>query len=96
MGRSGVTNFPHAEHFAGQIAYFSDGIQPGIEPVPNGDEGLADMRALLTIEEAALTGMTVSLTPAEFTRRICPEMKRSLDITSHRLVLQVPGTIHAC
>lgn len=86
-GQETVTNFPQVDHFAGQIAYFSDCIQSGIEPVPNGDEGLADMRALLAIEEAALTGSLVRLAPAEFTRRIDPEMSRSLELTAHRLVL---------
>lgn len=86
-GQEKVENFPHVDHFAGQIAYFSDCIQSSIEPVPNGDEGLADMRALLAIEEAARTGMTVSLAPTAFTRRINSEMRRSFGMTTHRLVL---------
>jgi len=47
---------PDSDHFGGQAAYFSDCILKGERPVPDGAEGLADMRALLAIEAAAKTG----------------------------------------
>lgn len=85
-GQDTVTEYPHDDHFAGQIAYFSDCIRTGSEPEANGEEGLADMRALLAIEEAARTGQTVALPPVPFRRRIEPSMRRSFPTTMRRMV----------
>lgn len=62
--------FRQVDHFAGQIAYFSDCIRQSIAPEADGAEGLADMRALLAIDDAARTGETVHLEPKAFGRRI--------------------------
>jgi predicted dehydrogenase len=48
--------FPGVDNFSGQTAYFSDCILKGERPEPDGEEGLADMRAMLAIEAAARTG----------------------------------------
>ena len=57
-GDGGVseTQFPQIDHFGAQVAYFSDCIKAGTPPEADGDEGLADLRALIAIEKAALTG----------------------------------------
>lgn len=86
-GAETVETFPQVDHFAGQIAYFSDCIAKGHPPAPDGEEGLADMRALLAIDHAARTGETVSLAPRPFGRGISPDMLRRFPTTSRRLLL---------
>jgi len=56
LDQSDTRHFPHYDHFAGQISYFSDCIEAGIEPQPSGEEGLADLEILFAIERAAATG----------------------------------------
>jgi len=86
-GSETTTHLDPVDHFAGQIAYFSDCIAAGVPPEADGEEGLADMRALLAIDEAAQTGETVHLTPEPFKAGIRPEMLRSFAPTTKRLVL---------
>ena len=80
-----VQTYPHVDHFAGQIAYFSDCILTGLPPEPDGREGLADMITLLAIEQAAASEQIVPLNLP--TRDRCPDlaMARSLPLTSKRL-----------
>ena len=56
-------------------------------PEADGAEGLADMRALLAIDEAARTGETVRLAPMDFGRGIDAGMVRRLPVTDRRLLL---------
>ncbi|MFM2355851.1 MAG: hypothetical protein RLZZ528_1587 [Pseudomonadota bacterium] len=79
--------FPQVDHFAGQIAYFSDCIAAGIPPEADGEEGLADLRALLAIDEAARTGETILLEPRAFKAGIRTDMARAFAPTTKRLVL---------
>lgn len=76
---------PDSDHFGGQAAYFSDCILNGVRPVPDGEEGLADVRALLAIEAAAKTGQAQDIRsperdnrPSENTVRIVPRTDRRL------------------
>lgn len=76
---------PDSDHFGGQAAYFSDCILTGQRPVPDGEEGLADVRALLAIEAAAKTGQpqpiatpTRDVHPSRDTVRIVPRTERRL------------------
>ncbi|MBB5223148.1 putative dehydrogenase [Amaricoccus macauensis] len=86
-GRVEETPFERVDQFGGQIAYFSDCIVRGEPPVADGGEGLADMRALLAIEEAALTGRPVAIgTPAR-SRYASADMARSCPVTDHRLLI---------
>lgn len=71
-----VWNAPKVDHFAGQLSYFSDCIIQAVPPEADGEEGLADMRALLAIDQAARTGETVQLPPRPFGRGISDEMIR--------------------
>jgi hypothetical protein len=48
--------FAQIDHFGAQVAYFSDCIATGTPREADGEEGLADMRALIAIERALLTG----------------------------------------
>lgn len=75
----------NVDHFGAQIAYFSDCIQNGIRPEPDGEEGLADVCALLAIEEAAKTGQGQKISspprpshPGRDTVRIIPRTKDRL------------------
>lgn len=79
--------FDPVDHFAGQIAYFSDCITAGTPPEADGEEGLADMRVLLAIDEAARTGETVHLPPSPFKAGIDRHMLRSYAPTTRRLLL---------
>jgi predicted dehydrogenase len=76
---------PDSDHFGGQAAYFSDCILTGTRPVPDCEEGLADVRALLAIEAAAKTGQPQSVStptrdvhPSAETVRIVPRTDRRL------------------
>lgn len=82
-----VTAFDQVDHFAGQIAYFSDCIAARTPPEADGEEGYADMRALLAIDEAARTGETVRLEPRPFRAGIRPPMRRAFSPTEKRLLL---------
>jgi predicted dehydrogenase len=86
-GRTEVTDFPHVDHFAGQVAYFSDCILSGREPEPDGEEGLADMVGLLAIEQAAATGRPVAISLPPRPRHPTPDMERRLPLTDRRLLL---------
>ncbi|MDP3262109.1 MAG: Gfo/Idh/MocA family oxidoreductase [Tabrizicola sp.] len=79
--------FRQVDHFAGQIACFSDCIAQGVPPEADGGEGLADMRALLAIDEAARTGETVRLDPRPFGRGIDAGMVRHFPVTDRRLLV---------
>ncbi|NBZ89345.1 Gfo/Idh/MocA family protein [Stagnihabitans tardus] len=82
-----VTDFPAVDHFAGQLAYFSDCIAAGTAPEADGAEGLADMVALLAIEEAIRTGATVALDLPPRPRHPDATMERRFAPTTHRLLL---------
>lgn len=77
---------PDSDHFGGQAAYFSDCILTGKRPVPDGEEGLADVRALLAIEAAAKTGRVQSITSPELFRHPSAETVRIVPRTDRRLV----------
>lgn len=82
-----VTNFPVVDHFAGQIAYFSDCIAVGEQPEADGEEGLADMRALLAIEESIRTGASVAVQSPARGRHPDATLMRSFAPTSKRLLI---------
>jgi hypothetical protein len=75
------------DHFSGQIAYFSDCILSRAPPEADGEEGLADMRALLAIDEAARSGSTIRLDPQPFKAGIRVDMVHSFLPTSKRLLV---------
>src|SRR5580693_9375313 len=88
-GDGGVseTQFPQIDHFGAQVAYFSDCIKAGTPPEADGDEGLADLRALIAIEKAALTGQPQIITSSPRSRHPTPDMVRLTPATDRRLVL---------
>lgn len=82
-----VTDFPAVDHFSGQIAYFSDCIAAGTPPEADGAEGLADMRALLAIEESVRTGASVALHSPARSRHPDATTLRSFAPTTRRLLI---------
>lgn len=82
-----TVTFDPVDHFAGQIAYFSDCISTKSPPEADGEEGLADMRALLAIDEAARTGTTISLKPRKYRAGYQEGTKRAFAHTTRRLLL---------
>ncbi|WP_035691035.1 Gfo/Idh/MocA family protein [Azospirillum halopraeferens] len=55
--------FPHTDQFGGELRYFSDCILEDREPQPDGEEGLADVRVVLAIQESLRTGRPVAVEP---------------------------------
>jgi len=77
------------DHFAAQATYFADCIQQGKRPVSGGEEGLADVHAMLAIEKAAESGQAQRITgldhrqgstngPSRETLRVVPRTERRL------------------
>ncbi len=90
LRRDGVTTettFPQIDHFGAQVAYFSDCIIAKTPPEADGEEGLADMRALIAIETAAKTGQPQPIHSPPRPRHPTPDMVRMTPITAHRLLL---------
>ncbi len=79
--------FPQTDQFAGQTEYFSDCIMGGTAPEADGEEGLADVRTLLAIEEAARTGTEQRLSLLPRPRHPVTEMVRKIEPTHRRLLL---------
>jgi len=52
---------PETDQFAGETEYFSKCIIEGIDPEPNGEEGLRDVRVIESIKHALETGKTQKL-----------------------------------
>lgn len=79
--------FPQTDHFAGQTGYFSDCILNGVAPEADGEEGLADVRALLAIEEAARTGVPQPVATPWRQKHPTADMVRNFGPTDRRLML---------
>jgi predicted dehydrogenase len=86
-GKIVETQFPQIDHFGAQVAYFSDCIRSRTPPEADGDEGLADMRALIAIERAASTGVPQAISAQPRCRHPTPNMVRLTPTTDRRLVL---------
>jgi len=78
--------FEPVDHFGAQTAYFSDCIMTGTRPESDGEEGLADVRALLAIEEAARTGRPQTIETPPRPSHPSPETVRMIATTEKRLV----------
>lgn len=85
-GETETIDFPQVDHFAGQVAYFSDCIQNGTPLEPDGAEGLSDLKVMLAIEEAAKTRAPVAISLPPRPIRPTRDMVRLCPITTRRLV----------
>ena len=86
-GKTVESQFPQIDQFGAQISYFSDCIRSGTPPEADGEEGLADMRALLAIEQACLTGQPQNISSPARGRHPTADMVRLVPPTQKRLVL---------
>lgn len=86
-GKITEREFPQIDQFGAQTAYFSDCIVKGARPEADGEEGLADVRALLAIDEAARTGRPVGIDTPPRPSHPTPNMVRNIPPTDRRLVL---------
>lgn len=90
LRQNGVTQeitFPQTDHFGAQVAYFSDCITAGTPPEADGDEGLADMLALIAVEQAAKTGVPQPINTAPRPSHPTADMVRLSPVTARRLLL---------
>ncbi len=56
-----LRSLPERNHFALEMDHMAECVKSGAEPRTPGEEGLADLRAMMAIYEAAKTGKTVTL-----------------------------------
>ncbi|MEN8503580.1 MULTISPECIES: Gfo/Idh/MocA family protein [Paraburkholderia] len=87
--RSGTetVQFLHGDHFGGEIRYFSECIEKGVAPIADGEEGLADLRALLAIEAAARSGVPQAISTPQRNRHPTSDIVRTVRHTERRLML---------
>jgi predicted dehydrogenase len=66
-------SYKATDQFGGEMKYFSDCILHGIDPEPDAEEGLADVRVLEAIQRSLETGEVQKLAPLARSRRIDPD-----------------------
>ena len=54
-------DLPYIDHFAAEMDHFAECVMQNKDPVTPGEEGLADMKVIAAIEEAARTGRRVKV-----------------------------------
>ena len=88
-GKTKEKTYPKSDQFAPELVYFSKCILEDREPEPSGEEGLADVRILEAIVEAARTGKSVELAP--FSRKKRPSSRQAMK----KPPVRKPDTVHA-
>ncbi len=71
-------SFKKTDHFGGELKYFSDCILEDRQPEADGEEGLLDVRVLVAIEQALLSGQPQTLSPYYRKRRPVAEQVEEL------------------
>jgi predicted dehydrogenase len=79
--------FPQYDHFSGQAHYFSDCILKGVQPEPDGGDGLADVAIMRAIEAAARTGLLQKIALPERPAHPVKTMARDFPMAERRLML---------
>ena len=72
------TNYKDTDHVGAEIAYFSECVQAGKTPEPDGNEGLADMLIIDAIKESSRTGRAVKVGPFKTKPRPDSSMEKTL------------------
>ena len=72
-GKKSHKTFKATDQFGGELSYFSQCILDGVDPEPDVEEGLADLRVIEGVLEALRTGAPVRLEPFQRNRRIDPD-----------------------
>ena len=81
--------YKNTDHFGGEMKYFSDCILHEIDPEPDAEEGLADVRVLEAIQRSLKTGEMQTLPPFARSKRIDPDQVVRLG------ALKPPEPVHA-
>lgn len=90
LSKSGVASekqFPQYDHFSGQAHYFSDCILKGVQPVADGEDGMADVVIMRAIEEAARTGKAQKISLPAHPAHPVKSMARDYPMAEKRLML---------
>jgi predicted dehydrogenase len=82
-------SYKNTDHFGGELKYFSDCILHDIDPEPDAEEGLADVRVLEAIERSLKTGEVQKLAPFARSKHIDPDQVVRLG------ALKPPEPVHA-
>lgn len=82
-------SYKSTDHFGGEMKYFSDCILHDIDPEPDAEEGLADVRVLEAIQRALETGRVQALAPFARSKQIDPDQVVRLG------ALKPPEPVHA-
>jgi predicted dehydrogenase len=92
-GKTRERRFPEIDQFGAETKYFSECILNDREPEPDGEEGLADVRAMLAIEKAIRTGRPQKIAPGERPVHPTRAQVRLVKPTKKRLLVNVatPG-----
>jgi predicted dehydrogenase len=88
-GKTKEKTYRKRDQFAPELVYFSRCILEDREPEPSGEEGLADVRVLEAIVEAARSGKGVELAPFRRTKR--PSSRQVIK----KPPVRKPDTVHA-
>lgn len=86
-GKTVEKAFPQYDHFSGQAHYFSDCILKGVQPEPDGGDGMADVVIMRAIEEAAKTGLLQKITLPQRPAHPVKSMAREFPMAEKRLML---------
>ena len=62
--------FKHTDQFGGEMKYFSNCILEGLDPEPDGEEGMLDVRVVEAIVRALESGQTQRLEPVRRSKQI--------------------------
>jgi predicted dehydrogenase len=82
-------SYKNTDHFGGEMKYFSDCILHDIDPEPDAEEGLADVRVLEAVERSLKTREVQKLAPFTRSKRIDPDQVVRLG------AVKPPEPIHA-
>lgn len=88
-GETETTTYEKRDQFAPELVYFSKCILEDREPVPSGEEGLADIRILEALAKSARSGQPVLI--QRFDRKARPD----LSLEMQKPPVEKPETINA-
>ena len=77
-GSKSTHSFGPHDQFGGELRYFSDCILRDLDPEPDGEEGLMDVRVCAAVERALQTGQAQSLPPTRRRRHVEPTQAQEL------------------
>jgi predicted dehydrogenase len=94
-GHSRTSHFPRRDQFAPELIHFSQCILEDREPVPSGEEGLADVLVLEALAFSATIGRAVKLAPGHRPKRLTMDLElRKPPVGKVKTVHAPPPTHH--